>query len=296
MKVFMSHSSRDKALVREVRSYLPRYIQTWLDDDDLLVGEGLRISIKQAIKEDADYMVIFLGRDAIQSKWVKRELEWALERERKIGRTFVLPVLLEDCWSEVQPIEFQDRKYLKCFDQSERGVKALAESLSSEIFAHLARNLDDQGRKELEAEKEREAAKAGVDALAGIAGLFADINKKWMQNLYRKCTQYADFPPETQLQKIADCVAAELKYWRSKGKRKSVPPPHEEESKSGLGAGMRIMADFAGDMSSTVNREKIQLLEEIDDLIKTWQQAGASVDPAKILERILSRLREAASA
>lgn len=145
MKVFLSHSSRDKALVREVRSYLPRHIQTWLDEDDLLVGQDLQISIKEAITDNAEYVVIFLGREAIRSTWVKQELEWALEREHQLGRIFVLPVLLDDCWSEVDPPAFQKRKYLKCLDQSERGVRSLAEALSSAIFAYLSRNLDQQG-------------------------------------------------------------------------------------------------------------------------------------------------------
>lgn len=82
MKTFLSHSSRDKALVREIRSHLPKHIDPWLDEERLLIGSDLRLSIQQAIQEDADFVVIFLGREAIRSEWVQTELRWALERER----------------------------------------------------------------------------------------------------------------------------------------------------------------------------------------------------------------------
>jgi hypothetical protein len=64
-----------------------------------------------------------MSRDAIASEWVKKEFEWALRRERDLQRQFVLPVLLEDVWDQVQPEEFQKRKYLRCFDQSKRIVE-----------------------------------------------------------------------------------------------------------------------------------------------------------------------------
>ena len=51
MKVFLSHSSRDKALVREIRSHLPEHVTTWLDEEELLVGQDLKISIKSAIED-----------------------------------------------------------------------------------------------------------------------------------------------------------------------------------------------------------------------------------------------------
>jgi len=78
MKIFFSHSSRDKPLVREIRSYLPPHIRAWIDEDDLLVGEDLEQSIKSAITSTADFLVIFIGADSIRSHWVKRELDWAL--------------------------------------------------------------------------------------------------------------------------------------------------------------------------------------------------------------------------
>ena len=39
MKVFLSHSSRDQALVREVKGLLPDFLNTWLDEDSLCWGD-----------------------------------------------------------------------------------------------------------------------------------------------------------------------------------------------------------------------------------------------------------------
>jgi hypothetical protein len=147
VQIFLSHSSRDKALVREIRRHLPDHVKTWLDEEELLVGQDLEVSIKSAISEETDFVVIFLGKEAIHSEWVRRELNWSLEREKKIGRVFVLPVLLDDVWDEVEPEGFRDRLYLKCLDQSADGVRNLARQLSDNIFAWLSRNFDESKNK-----------------------------------------------------------------------------------------------------------------------------------------------------
>lgn len=153
MKIFLSHSSRDKALVREIRSYLPSHVQTWLDSDELIIGDELETSIRNAINEQCDFVVIFLGREAVESDWVKRELEWAIARENELGYVFVLPVLLEDVWSRVEPASFQDRIYLECFDQTKENVKHLAEKLSSQIFVWVCRRLDEAAAQVKESDK-----------------------------------------------------------------------------------------------------------------------------------------------
>jgi hypothetical protein len=148
MKIFLSHSNRDKPLIREVRSYLPQHIRTWIDEEELLFGEDIETSLKKAISLESDFVVIFIGRESVQSEWVKKELRWALKHEKKIGRTFVLPVILDiDAWEQIEPKEFQRRKYLVCNDYSEAGIKALSEKLKDELFAWVSRHLDESKEK-----------------------------------------------------------------------------------------------------------------------------------------------------
>jgi len=40
------------------------------------------MSIRTAIQEEADFVIIFLGREAMKSEGVRREFEWVLEREK----------------------------------------------------------------------------------------------------------------------------------------------------------------------------------------------------------------------
>jgi hypothetical protein len=57
-------------------------------------------------KKRRDFVVIFLGKEAVASEWVKRELLWALESEKNIGRVLVLPVPPDDVWDMVKPAGF----------------------------------------------------------------------------------------------------------------------------------------------------------------------------------------------
>lgn len=295
MKVFLSYSSRDKALVREVRSHLPRHIQTWLDEDDLLWSQNLTVSIKEAITQGADYFVIFLDREAIRSDWVRREFEWALERERQLARTFVLPVLLDDCWGEVQPAAFQERKYLKCLDQSVQGVRSLAEAMSSQIFAHLAKNLHERERKEMEAERQGEAVKAAAHTLTGIVDVFAGIQREWKTDLVRRCTNFSDFAPERQLEKIAEIIDAELRRWRASDQEELAPVEDDQATggQEGIEGTMAALTKFAGVVVGVVDRERVGLLEEVNQLLVAWNGDRANVEAATVLGRVISRLKEA---
>lgn len=146
MKIFLSHSARDKALIREIRSHL-KYMNTWMDEDKLLIGEPLDGTIQAAIQEECDYVIVFLSSAAIHSVWVKRELQWAIEREKHLGRVFVLPVLLEDVWKQVEPAAFQERLYISCLDQSKSTVERVAKELGQHLFQHVAALLDGASHK-----------------------------------------------------------------------------------------------------------------------------------------------------
>jgi hypothetical protein len=43
------------------------------------------VSIRNAIQDEADFVIIFLSREAMKPEWVRGELEWALEREKCFG-------------------------------------------------------------------------------------------------------------------------------------------------------------------------------------------------------------------
>lgn len=132
MTAFISHCSRDKSLIREILAELKPIAPTWLDERDLLLGMDITHELRSAIWE-SDFVLVFLSEASITSDWVKKELRWAIKRERELNRTFLLPVLLDDVLSAVRPRHLQSRRFLKCLDRSAFAIRACAQQLAGEL-------------------------------------------------------------------------------------------------------------------------------------------------------------------
>ena len=134
MKLFLSHSSNDKALVREFARSFPGYFQPWLDERELIAGTPIAQTIDTVISKDVFYLVLFVSKKSQESEWVKQEIKWAIEeKERQIGRPFVIPVLFDNIWESIEPSLLKEKKYIPCFTQDEVIVKAAASLLIEEI-------------------------------------------------------------------------------------------------------------------------------------------------------------------
>ena len=94
MRVFLSHSHRDKALPCPGDPLVPARIYIGVDRRVRAPDSvDINVPIRNAIQDEADFVIIFLSHEAMKSEWVRRECEWALERDKQIGKVFVLPVL-----------------------------------------------------------------------------------------------------------------------------------------------------------------------------------------------------------
>lgn len=92
--VFISHSSKDDAVVRELRQTLESLgVETWTDSERLSGGDPLSPKIKAAI-ENADCFLAVVSLDALNSEWVEREIEHA-KTVQKAGYKIV-PLTLVD--------------------------------------------------------------------------------------------------------------------------------------------------------------------------------------------------------
>jgi hypothetical protein len=141
MRVFFSHSSRDHALMRELRGYLPRWISAWIDEEQLLFGEDLELSLRSAIDEQVDYVVLFLGPEALASRWVRREVDWALEREEAIGRVFLLPVLIADVRERMGELGLAGRVTIELAEPNLAGTTMLANRLTNHLGGWMSERL-----------------------------------------------------------------------------------------------------------------------------------------------------------
>ncbi|MDS4042628.1 MAG: CHAT domain-containing protein [Candidatus Competibacter sp.] len=85
-KLFISHSSQDDGFVRELRWTLADLKQeAWIDSRELRGGDPLWPEIQKAIEEAAAYAVV-VSTDALQSKWVGKELRHALDLQKQRGK------------------------------------------------------------------------------------------------------------------------------------------------------------------------------------------------------------------
>ena len=127
MRIFLCHSSKHKPLVREIKSYLPEHLNLWLDEKELLIGDNISSSIQEIISADTDSLVFFIDHNSIVSDWVLSEINWALQKEQELKRTFILPLVLEkEAWDKLNIPGIKSRKYIQLNDYSENAVRTMA--------------------------------------------------------------------------------------------------------------------------------------------------------------------------
>jgi hypothetical protein len=97
MKVFISHSSRDKKFVRSLKDGLiENNIDIWFDEDQLDLGDSLLNKLGTALNTSS-HLVIILSPSSIESDWVKFELKKALENQRTGLMQKIIPVKFREC-------------------------------------------------------------------------------------------------------------------------------------------------------------------------------------------------------
>jgi len=92
VSVFLSHNSADKPFVRGVYRYLSKMgLRVWLDEAELDAGDSLIQALADAVFR-VDCVVAVVSSSSVSSKWVKKELAWAMTREIKGRRVRVIPI------------------------------------------------------------------------------------------------------------------------------------------------------------------------------------------------------------
>lgn len=93
MKVFLSYSHEDRDLAHRVAVSLSEAgLTVWDPAIELLPGDPWARKIDQAL-EESDAMVVLLTPRAIDSPWVRREIEYALGEVRFENK--LIPVLVD---------------------------------------------------------------------------------------------------------------------------------------------------------------------------------------------------------
>lgn len=129
MKVFLCHSSDDKAAVRTLYRDLSKDgFDAWLDEEVLLPGQDWKHEIIQAVNE-THFVIVCLSRSSVTKEgYVQKEIRLALDAadEKPEGTIFLIPVRLESC--DV-PARLRKWQRVDLFESS--GYERLIRALSS---------------------------------------------------------------------------------------------------------------------------------------------------------------------
>ena len=94
-KIFLSHSSADKSRVLPIAAQLrSNGIDTWIDETEIKWGDSITQKINEGLRS-ADYILVFLSKNSIKSKWVKEEINAAFKKNIKSAKAVIIPILLD---------------------------------------------------------------------------------------------------------------------------------------------------------------------------------------------------------
>lgn len=101
LKVFLCHASQDKPIVRELHQRLKTedWIEIWLDEKNLLLGDDWRSTIEEAV-ETSDIVIICLSSNSVNKEgFVQKEMRYAREisLEKPEGTIFIIPLRFDEC-------------------------------------------------------------------------------------------------------------------------------------------------------------------------------------------------------
>ncbi|MCC6279289.1 MAG: toll/interleukin-1 receptor domain-containing protein [Saprospiraceae bacterium] len=107
--IFLSYSRKDKIYVDAfiahldiLNAYEERFSK-FVDRKDIELNERWRDSIIQNIMV-ADFFIIFISSDALNSKHVKEEIDLALNRRKREKEFIIIPFLIRECYWVEHPI------------------------------------------------------------------------------------------------------------------------------------------------------------------------------------------------
>jgi hypothetical protein len=198
VKVFLSHASESKPLVRRIAAQLPAHVDVWLDQDELEPGRFPQV-IERAIREGSDFVAVFVCREALASPWVKREVDLARARQADLQRAFVIPVLLDDVEGRLHELGFDPAEwlYIDARDRSDEGLARSGAALAAELFklaSRLVESLRSVNRRAL------------TDAFAAELAEYEQVAFRWIGSMTNRIDAMVAMQPAVD--HVRECLDA----------------------------------------------------------------------------------------
>lgn len=134
-QIFLSHSAKDKPVVRKIANSLRELgIIPWVDEAQLNAGESLILKLSESVRA-ADYLAVCLSSNSITSDWVQKEVEIAATQERATRRKKIIVLRLDDVsvpesLSDKPTIDFSTEKFEEAMERLEREIHPHGGSLA----------------------------------------------------------------------------------------------------------------------------------------------------------------------
>ncbi|MFD2170884.1 toll/interleukin-1 receptor domain-containing protein [Tumebacillus lipolyticus] len=121
--IFLSYANIDKPFVEKLARDLKRIgVDVWFDKWKMKVGDSRIWETEDGIREN-EYLGLVLTPEALESEWVKSDLEAAWVKQMQTKKVFVLPILYRDCQI---PLFLADRKFADFRNEYEDGFNEIA--------------------------------------------------------------------------------------------------------------------------------------------------------------------------
>ena len=92
-KIFLSHKSKDKHLVRDFKATLQALgLEPWLDEEAMAAGANLERSLLQGFK-DSCAVVFFITPNYVDDGFLATEVDYAIKEKRAKGDKFAIIIL-----------------------------------------------------------------------------------------------------------------------------------------------------------------------------------------------------------
>jgi hypothetical protein len=86
----------DSRFALRLKEELTRFgIEAWTYEDAIAAGEGIASKVEVAL-DRAEYVLVLLSRHALQSGWVRREIDVRLMMDLAAGRESIIPLLVDN--------------------------------------------------------------------------------------------------------------------------------------------------------------------------------------------------------
>ena len=132
VKIYFTYSAFDKNLVTTIKTEMHNFFDIHLDEKESNLGTLSQEELEASI-DSSDLRVLFLTKNSIKTKWVRKEIDLSLKREIELGRPFLITIQIGEIGFEV-PKSVKNKQYIRLSTLSARDVNYFLKELNDKLL------------------------------------------------------------------------------------------------------------------------------------------------------------------